>query len=66
VVFRWFFVIAFLAIGATPVLAQQDGATIVGEVTDPSGGVVAGATVTVTTVATGSRASPWAARSWRT
>lgn len=33
--------------------AQRDLATLVGTVTDPSGGVVAGATVTVTEVATG-------------
>ena len=33
--------------------AQQDAATVTGEVTDPSGGVVPGATVTVTNVATG-------------
>jgi Carboxypeptidase regulatory-like domain len=53
VVFRWFVVIAFCVTSVSPVLAQQDGATIVGEVTDPSGGVVLGATVTVTNVATG-------------
>ena len=33
--------------------AQQDAATVAGEVTDASGGVVPGATVTVTNVATG-------------
>ena len=33
--------------------AQQDAATVTGEVTDPSGAVVPGATVTVTNVGTG-------------
>ena len=41
------------AIGVSPVLAQQDAATILGEVTDSSGAVIPGATVTVTNVATG-------------
>ena len=39
--------------GALPAFAQQDGATVLGEVTDPSGGVVPGAVVTVTNSATG-------------
>jgi Carboxypeptidase regulatory-like domain/TonB dependent receptor len=37
----------------SPVFAQQDAATIVGEISDASGAVVPGATVTVTNVATG-------------
>ena len=39
--------------GAVPVRAQQDAATIVGEVTDPSRGVIPKAVITVTNVATG-------------
>ena len=53
--FRWLVlgVVALAAWSASPVLAQQDGATVIGEVTDPSGGVVTGAMVMVTNVATG-------------
>jgi Carboxypeptidase regulatory-like domain len=46
-------VFALGACGVSPVLAQQDAATVLGEVTDASGGLVPGATVTVTNVATG-------------
>lgn len=38
---------------ATPLRAQQDGATLVGEVADPSGGVKPGVSVTVLNVDTG-------------
>jgi Carboxypeptidase regulatory-like domain/TonB dependent receptor-like, beta-barrel len=51
---RWLVVLIALGVcGASPVVAQQDAATVVGEVTDPSGGVVPGAAVTVTNLATG-------------
>ena len=45
--------VALCVCGPSSVLAQQDGATVVGEVTDPSGSLVAGATVTMTNSATG-------------
>ena len=38
---------------ASAVFAQRDLATLVGTVTDPSGGVVANAKVTITEVGTG-------------
>src|SRR5262245_52466766 len=46
-------VIALSVCAAAPAIAQQDAATLLGEVTDSSGAVVPGATVTVTNVATG-------------
>jgi hypothetical protein len=42
-----------LALAAYPVFAQDTSGKIVGTVSDPSGGVVAGATVTVTNTGTG-------------
>jgi hypothetical protein len=45
------FVFVFAAI--TPAVAQTDRATLEGTVTDPSGGVVPGATIKVTQIATG-------------
>ena len=52
--FRWLVVLFALGVASvSPVLAQQDAATILGEVTDSSGAVIPGATVTVTNVATG-------------
>ena len=52
--FRWLVVLFVLgASSASPALAQQDAATILGEVTDSTGAVIPGATVTVTNVATG-------------
>ena len=42
---RWLVlgIVARVAWSASPVLAQQDGAAVIGEVTDPSGGVATGA-----------------------
>ena len=53
--FRWSALLAFVVIlgGPRPAHAQQDAATLLGEVTDASGGVVTGATVRVTNRATG-------------
>jgi hypothetical protein len=50
-VMRWLCVLAFAA-SATVAAAQTLDGTVRGEVTDPSGAVVAGATVTATNVAT--------------
>ena len=50
---RWAGLIALLfSVFATPAFGQTSKATIVGTVTDTSGAVVAGATVTVTNVGT--------------
>jgi protocatechuate 3,4-dioxygenase beta subunit len=43
----------FLFVSAVPAFAQNNKGTIVGTVKDPSGAVVAGATVTVTNTETG-------------
>jgi Carboxypeptidase regulatory-like domain/TonB dependent receptor len=48
-----FLSLAITLSGPVPVLAQQDAATIVGEITDPSRGVIPKAVVTVTNAATG-------------
>ncbi len=50
---------------AVPGLAQQEAATIVGEITDPSGAVVPGAAVEVLNVATGITVTTTAKRSRR-
>ena len=42
-----------LVCAALPALAQRDLATVVGTVSDPTGGVIAGARVTITEDATG-------------
>jgi hypothetical protein len=47
------YAICILALLAYPVFAQDTSGKIVGTVSDPSGGVVAGATVTVTNTGTG-------------
>ncbi|HEX8457854.1 MAG TPA: TonB-dependent receptor [Pyrinomonadaceae bacterium] len=44
--------VAFLLLSALPLLAQTEAARLQGNVTDPNGAVVAGATVTVTDVGT--------------
>ena len=49
----WGSVLVCLSIFASAVFAQRDLATLVGTVTDPSGGVVANAKVTITEVGTG-------------
>ena len=51
-VFQFRCVIGILALAAVPVLAQDTSGKIVGTVSDPSGGVVAGAKVTVTNTGT--------------
>jgi hypothetical protein len=54
VVFRQLALVCLVVVlTAATVAAQQDAATITGEVTDPSGAVFPGATVTVTNVGTG-------------
>jgi hypothetical protein len=45
--------VAFTLLASAPADAQQEAATIVGVVTDASHGVIPGAVVTVTNVATG-------------
>lgn len=45
--------LAFVAIGAAPAFAQFDTATVLGTVRDDTGGVVPGATVTLTSLDTG-------------
>ena len=45
-------VVVLTLLGPASAWAQQDAATITGEVRDPSGAVVPGATVTVTNVGT--------------
>jgi hypothetical protein len=45
--------LVLVLLGAAPVAAQQDAATLLGDVVDPAGGVVPGARVTVTHVGTG-------------
>src|SRR5262249_16189304 len=45
-------VVLSLTLALTPVVAQTSTGSIVGTVTDPSGGLVAGATVTVTNMDT--------------
>jgi hypothetical protein len=54
IAFRWLVSFGFVAglCGSSPALAQQDAATLVGEVSDGLGEVVPGATVTVTNIAT--------------
>jgi hypothetical protein len=47
------FLLALMVSGSSSVVAQQDTATIVGDIVDASGALVPNATVTVTNVATG-------------
>ena len=47
------FAIALLFIGATPADAQSLYGSVVGEISDPSGSVIAQATITLTNMATG-------------
>jgi hypothetical protein len=48
-----FFLGAGLLLGGAPLIAQTDRATLEGTVTDPSGGTISGASVSVTAVDTG-------------
>ncbi|MBI2687416.1 MAG: carboxypeptidase regulatory-like domain-containing protein [Acidobacteria bacterium] len=48
-------ILAILSLAATALFAQRDLGTITGTVTDPSGGVVAGAKIILTEKATGTR-----------
>ncbi|HEY1403578.1 MAG TPA: carboxypeptidase-like regulatory domain-containing protein, partial [Pyrinomonadaceae bacterium] len=48
-----FLLLTFLLACAAPVLAQSDRGTITGSVTDPNGGLVAGAKITATNLNTG-------------
>ena len=50
--YQWIFLFSFLAFFSSSIFAQSDSGSIGGQISDPSGAVVAGATVTITDLGT--------------